>query len=870
MITLQCSPADIYFQRTKKGISVYKTSFRVSLLVIMLMLPWTAIYAAGLGKLMLNSALGQPLSAEIDIVITNRDEVSSLNASIAPREAFAQAGINYESNFSAFKISIESRTNGNPYIKLTSPQAVNDPFLNILVELNWNSGRILREYAVLLDPVEVNAQNIAVPGVSAAPVVPATKKETKRSSDVKKDRPGKNSSKSVSRAANQTRDIYGPVIRGDNLSSIARQVLPAGVDLNQMLVALYRANRDAFIANNMNLLKVGAILKIPEKSEVAAIDTSTARAEIRMQVEDWHNYQGKIAAIAGESPTHANIRQSDQGKITTSIDKKSVSTRESPKEVLRLSSGTQAINKNGQIPESALVDRLRMMEEDAIARNLALQEANQRVAMLEKSIENLKQLLELKDSVLAQAQIKAGSVSNVETNAERQPVKTTNSLPENNFKTDTDALQVPEQKTPIAQLANETAIKDKEVKPLPAQETEDQSLTDQIFGNIEYIGAALISLLLIILLILKKRRSQLKEEVDIDERNANFSSAMQSRMTSTAAAQTIPITGTNHSFSEHEKDDLTYENMNAYPEAGGHDESFDRDSADYEEHTEQIEKSELETESIAELPDENDGLADDSKLNNQAIDLNLEEDFEENYNQSIDSKKNHDATDFVNETDFDLTDEANGVKQNLAIEHADYDAKEKVELSEKSENLQETMNASDFELEIDFDDPKHPLDPVNSENIATEKDNVIEFAHSDIDLTEEEISSEIEISKINAESKSTDHDFDAPELMDESLDSVQHQELAGNAMKSASGLPELGLDNINLDIEDSNSADKISETSDLNDESEQWQEVETKLDLAKAYQEMDDKEGAKEMLEEVIRDGNAKQKKAARKLLKSL
>lgn len=833
----------------------------------MLMLPWTAIYAAGLGKLMLNSALGQPLSAEIDIVITNRDEVSSLKASIAPREAFAQAGINYESNFSAFKISIESRTNGNPYIKLTSPQAVNDPFLNILVELNWNSGRILREYAVLLDPVEVNAPNIAAPAVSTTPVIPATKKETQRSSDVKKDRPSKNSSKSVSRTANQTRDSYGPVIRGDNLSSIARQVLPAGVDLNQMLVALHRANRDAFIANNMNLLKVGAILKIPEKSEVAAIDTSTARAEIRMQVADWHNYQGKVAAIASESPTHADIRQSDQGKITTSIDKKSVSTRESPKEVLRLSSGTQATDKNGQVSESALVDRLRMMEEDAIARNLALQEANQRVAMLEKSIENLKQLLELKDSVLAQAQIKAGSVSNVDTNAGRQSVKTADSLPENNVRPDTDALQVSEQTAPIAQLANEAAIKDTEIKPLPVQETEDQSLTDQIFGNIEYIGAALISLLLIILLVIKKRRSQLREEVDIDERSTNFSSAMQSRMTSMAAAQTIPVTGANHSFSEHEQDDLTYENMNAYPEAGEHDERFDRDSADYEEHTEQIEKSELETESIAELPDENDGLADDSKLNDQAIDLNLEEDSEESYDQSVDSKENHDVTNFINETDFDLTDEAHGIKQNLAIEH---DADEEIELSEKSANLQETIHAPDSELEIDFDDSKDALDPVNSEDIATEKDNVIEFTHSDIDLTEEEISSESEISKINAESKSTDDDFNAPELMDESLDFVQHQEVAGNAMKPASGLPELGLDSINLDIEDSNSVDKIDEAPDLSDESEQWQEVETKLDLAKAYQEMDDKEGAKEMLEEVIRDGNAKQKKAARKLLKSL
>jgi len=92
---------------------VYKTSFRVSLFVIILMSSWTTVYAAGLGKLILNSALGQPLNAEIDIVATNSDEVSSLKASVATREAFAQAGINYEPIFSSFKSSIESRTNGN-------------------------------------------------------------------------------------------------------------------------------------------------------------------------------------------------------------------------------------------------------------------------------------------------------------------------------------------------------------------------------------------------------------------------------------------------------------------------------------------------------------------------------------------------------------------------------------------------------------------------------------------------------------------------------------------------------------------------------------------------------------------------------------
>ena len=620
---------------------MHKMSCRVSLLVIILMSPWTVIYAAGLGKLKLNSALGQPLNAEIDIVTTNSDEVSSLKANIASREAFAQAGIHYEPNFSTFKTSIELRTNGNPYIKLASPQAINDPFLNILVELNWDSGLILREYAVLLDPIEMNAQNqnIAAPAVSPVPITNAVSRNTERTFDVKENRQGEKSTRSINRS-NQAKDTYGPVIRGDTLSSIARRVLPTGVDLNQMLVALYRANREAFIANNMNLLKVGAILKIPEQSEIAAIDVPTASNEIRMQVEDWHRYHSKVTSISSESSV-AHIRQSDQGKITTSINKNSVSARESPKEVLRLSSGARLTTKGDQISEPALADRLRMMEEDAIARNLALKEANERVAMLEKGIENLKQLLELKDSVLAQAQIKAGSDPRIETKSEAHLIETINSLSSNESKPDMNFLQTQEQKALIAQSATEGVIKDVATKSLPPQETENRSLIDQISSNIEYIGAASVLILLTLLLILKKQRNQSKEEAELDENDSDFSSAMQTRMASMVAAQTMPVTETNHLFSENEKDDLTYKNINSYRENEECDEEFDRKSTYYDEDFDQIDKAESGVQPASAPADKNEVRMDDPRPNNQTRNLNFEQNFEENRNQSIDFKKGY-------------------------------------------------------------------------------------------------------------------------------------------------------------------------------------------------------------------------------------
>ncbi len=861
---------------------MYKTSFRVSLFVIILMLPLTALYAAGLGKLKLNSALGQPLSAEIDIVTASNDEISSLKASIASREAFTQAGVNYEPSFSSYKISIESRANGRPYIKLTSPQAVNDPFLNVLIELNWASGRLLREYAVLLDPVEVNAQNVATPVVSSSPVAAAQTNSDQTSGD-------KNNKQQISKpsnrpAASPNKNTYGPVARGDTLSSIARQILPAGVDLNQMLVALYRANRDAFIANNMNLLRVGAVLNIPEKSEVDSIDSSTARSEIRMQVADWHNYKSRMASTSGESEA-VGIRQSDQGKITTTIDKKSMSSREAPAEVLRLSSGAQLASKDGQSSDSALADRLRMMEEDAIARNLALKEANERVAMLEKSIENMKHLLELKDSVLAQAQSKAaGAVSSQEIKPEIKPVvkaaEKITPAPEESPAGNIDALTAEQQSPPLAQPPAQ-AVTDASASPslpTPDQEEDEESLTDQIFAHIEYVGAVSIALLLTVLLLLKRRRDRLNEEAEMDEGNSHFSSEIKSRMATMAAAQAA----SSHAFAEEEKlENSIGEDVDSYPERN----EFEDDSSDpsypagivasvapLSQHDSMNEErdsrtsheiDELSENTVYDFSREKDG---DSISSPTSPDD--ENDFAVASDHSVtDADTKEGSVDFPHAIDFDLADDSNDDDLADRSSLAGRDLKNGIELSDGPADRSLSLNTSDDEIDADLEDLKDSFTTDEMEEITTIQENSLEYepVNQDFNLTED-----TQLHEETAENQ----DIDRSDELKLALNDInQQQDAGGHAVSSeqSSPLPDLGLADISLDIEeDAGSAEDKSEIADLSVKSEQWQEVETKLDLAKAYQEMDDKEGAKEMLEEVIRDGDGKQKKAARKLLKSL
>jgi len=483
--------------------------------------------------------------------------------------------------------------------------------------------------------------------------------------------------------------------------------------------------------------------------------------------------------------------------------------------------------------------------------------------------------LELKDSVLAQAQIKAESVSIPDTKPEVRSSVTVGSLTEKDPVLDIDSPQ--QQEVPIIQPATEAVIQNTTVNPPQLPENEDQSLTDLIFDYIEYIGASLMLILLLTLLILKRRRDQLNDDVEeVDTKKENFSSSMRSRMASMAAAQTAaPIADSNQSSSEEVEDDLTYENINAFSETEEQNEAFDKDDTSYEEDVEYVDKSDLNMASISESQVEDELLPDNLQQN---VDADLKEGFEEDYSQLTDPTKKNTSVDFSNEIDFDLSDETDEGKKNSVLNQSlstDGSGEENTKFPDDSEGLEEA-NVSDYALEINFDESEQPLDAQNSNDNAVEKDSDSERVDfglaSDIDLSEEESANEIKIPKINDESGSFDNNAEESGFVDEPSEFDQSQEIAQDKTEaeSWSKMPELELADINLDLEDSNLAEEKAEKADLNDTDEQWQEVETKLDLAKAYQEMDDREGAKEMLEEVIRDGDIKQQKAAKKMLKSL
>src|SRR5688572_24333347 len=133
-----------------------------------LMLGASLVQAAGLGKLTVNSALGQILNAEIDLVSMQPGELDALNARVAPPEAFRDARIEYSSSLRLLRFSVDKRANGAPFIKITSIAPINEPFVDMLIEVSWPAGRVQREYPILLDPPGYSSRG-SPPTVAAAP-----------------------------------------------------------------------------------------------------------------------------------------------------------------------------------------------------------------------------------------------------------------------------------------------------------------------------------------------------------------------------------------------------------------------------------------------------------------------------------------------------------------------------------------------------------------------------------------------------------------------------------------------------------------------------------------------------------------------------
>ena len=367
--------------------------------------------ALELGQIQVKSALGQPLLAEIPLNPANAAELENLTARLASSEDAAQAGVAAGPTV-PLSFAVVDGANGKKVIRITSAAPVNDPYLDLLVEVNNASGKSLREFTILLDP----------PG-SAVSSVPATRAPTQSSGKSSRRAtatpPAATSTESTAAApapaaepkpakpaptprvaANGTFTVE----RGQTLSAIAHETAPQGVDMNQMLVALKTANPDAFYRDNINALKSGAVLRVPSKEDAQSMTAEAAVAEVRRQNSDWRSGAARTPTTVADAGTRANATSAPTSGAAGGDHLALVPAKEG---------SDNAAGRGGKADKAAAEKGMAALHQDLLRSQEALtsltkqgDELKSRLKDLEDINSKNERLLSLKDNEIAELQHK--------------------------------------------------------------------------------------------------------------------------------------------------------------------------------------------------------------------------------------------------------------------------------------------------------------------------------------------------------------------------------------------------------------------------------------------------------------------------------
>ncbi|GKT25324.1 FimV/HubP family polar landmark protein [Acidovorax sp. SUPP3334] len=347
--------------------------------------------ALALGRLTVQSALGEPLRAEIELPQITAAEADSLRAAPASPQVFRAQGMEISPALNTLRVQLQRRSDGSMVLQLTSDRPVNDPFVDLVLDATWSSGQIVRSYTMLFDPPALRrtpATVTASPQVTApAPTAAAPSARTPRNTDSAA--PQAAAPATSPRPAAAPRPAPAPaaapaapaasggtvtVQAGDTAGRLAAANRPAGVSLDQMLVAMMRSNPDAFIRGNVNRLKSGAVLQLPDETQARATPPGEARQIIAAQSRDFNDFRRRLAGAAPTAEVAAAER-SASGKVQAQVEDKKPATAAPDK--LTLSKGAMQGQKAA---------------EDQVAKDKQASAASARMAELSKNISDLNKL----------------------------------------------------------------------------------------------------------------------------------------------------------------------------------------------------------------------------------------------------------------------------------------------------------------------------------------------------------------------------------------------------------------------------------------------------------------------------------------------
>lgn len=818
-------------------------------------------YPLGIGDIELHSALNQNLKAEISLVVSQDENISDIRVNLASPAKFEEAGIPHTIFLSKIQFEPIVKPDGSVVIQLSSKEALREPFLDFLVEVSWAKGNLYREFTVLVDPPATYQQETVL--VASNSEYAGQTADTGIPSPSVADQSIKNRF--------QTPGEYGPTVKNDTLWEIAeKNITDPGISVEQMVMAIYKANPHAFYQDNVNALMAGEKLQIPDNSTILKLSRKQAREEFSQQTNEW---RGRVAPPVASETSVAEVEapeQSSQLKLLAPAE-----TEINQQDVVAAGE-TDADAKTEAKP----------VEETAETGGSGqdFQEIQARLDKLEQQLTAMQELLALKDQQLAALQTQNAG-SDLQSDADR-------------VATQVIAQQSLNKTVESAEMARTEEPLQQPVKPVQANLPRPSQGIDPYYLVVGSVG----STLMLVLGWLWWRERKLEE----DATESMFASSSEIVLPETEEDLSIPVINDNSSYdvgTVGESSFLSEFIPDDFDALEGNQNEVDPISeADvYLAYGRYQQAEELIRQAIEDQPDRNE-----CKL--KLLEIYYAEEnknaFEGYVQELAESGKKEDTAFWskVTEMGSDLSPESELFSADAFVDsQADNEmdgSGDDLQLAESAADLTETeLLAQDLELNSfsseteDLNEEQPETDQFSSLTLELEPDFSEIQKDSELETdsleTENLLSSKAEeIDKPveeNQELENSEFDFssftelDVEQKGDDVQETVDHEivsldfdfsdDLSDTKLEES--LSEGSFD-FNFDIDsaesDGGSMEYESQVADLTD----MDEFETKIDLAKAYVDMGDAEAAKVIAEEVVEKGNDIQKKEAQAVLDRL
>jgi pilus assembly protein FimV len=350
----------------------WKLSALAAAALVSVSLTATDAWALALGRISIQSALGEPLRAEVDLPQITAAEADSLRATIATPAVFRAQGMEYTATASQFQVQLQRRPDGSAVLRLSSAQPVAEPFVDLVIDASWAAGHVVRSYTLLLDPPAGRqpAPAATSPAQIGAPAPQAT--APARSASARTAPPAGAATRNAPAEAPKSSTLT--VRPGDTASRLAQANRPAGVSLDQMLVAMLRANPHAFISGNVNRMTAGAVVEMPDEAAAQATSAREARQIVAAQSQDFNQYRRRLAGAAPVAAVTA-AQRSASGNVEAQVQDKKPSTTAPDK--LTLSKGALQGSQNA---------------DERLAREKQAQSQSERLSELSRNLNELQKV----------------------------------------------------------------------------------------------------------------------------------------------------------------------------------------------------------------------------------------------------------------------------------------------------------------------------------------------------------------------------------------------------------------------------------------------------------------------------------------------